>query len=513
VSTGRGHWWTLGAMCFALFMIMLDNTIVQVALPSIQRSLDTSPATLQWTIDAYVLTFAVLILLGGKLGDRFGRKRMFLVGLTIFTLASAACAQATTDSQLVAFRAIQGTGAALLNPLSLSIIVAAFPRRQLPTAIGIWAGISGLGLSAGPLVGGFLVERVSWSAVFWVNVPIGAIAAVVTLWAVSESRDDQQRHLDVIGTVLVTCGLFTLVYGLIGTSSRAWTSPRTEALLVTAATLLVLFLVWERRIPEPMIPLSFFLRRAFASSAIVIVLVGFAFIGVLYLLVLYLQNVEGYSPLEAGVRTLPLTLTQAAVAVNAGRLNKWLGARIQMTTGMLLLAGGLFGLAQLHVATPYDRIWPFQMLLGMGMGLAMPAVNATAMATVEGNQSGIASGVINAGRQVGGALGIAVLGSVAGMLTRSEWQHQLTLLPPSAKAAHLTSLVVGGQGRAIAAVGGRHAELAGLESFVYGVRYALLISSFLALGAAVVAFAGLRSAPSSLHELDVHEAGSTARAS
>jgi EmrB/QacA subfamily drug resistance transporter len=487
-------------MCFALFMIMLDNTIVQVALPSIQRSLHTSPATLQWTIDAYVLTFASLILLGGKLGDRFGRKRMFLVGLAIFTLASAACAQATTDTQLVAFRAIQGTGAALLNPLSLSIIVAAFPRRQLPTAIGIWAGISGLGLSAGPLVGGFLVERVNWSAVFWVNVPIGAIAAAVTLWAVSESRDDARRHLDIIGTVLVTCGLFALVYGLIGTSSRAWTSPRTLALLVAAVTLLVLFLVWERRIPEPMIPLSFFRQRAFATSAMVIVLVGFAFIGVLYLLVLYLQNVEGYSPLEAGVRTLPLTATQAAVAVNAGRLNKWLGARIQMTAGMLMLAGGLFGLAQLHVATPYDRIWPFQVLLGMGMGLAMPAVSATAMAAVDGTQSGIASGVINAGRQVGGALGIAVLGSVAAMLTRSEWQRQLAALPApgEAKAAHLTSLVVGGQGRVVAAVAGRRAEVAGLESFVYGVRYALLISSILALGAAVVAFAGLRGARSSV---------------
>jgi EmrB/QacA subfamily drug resistance transporter len=493
---------------------MLDNTIVNVALPSIQRALHTTPATLQWTIDAYVLTFAVLILLGGKLGDRFGRKRMFLVGLTIFTLASAACAEATTDTQLVAFRAIQGTGAALLNPLSLSIIVAAFPRRQLPTAIGIWAGISGLGLSAGPLIGGYLVERVGWSAVFWVNVPIGAIAAAVSLWAVSESRDEQRRHLDVIGTAFVTGGLFALVYGLIGTSSYGWTSPQTLGLLVAAAALLALFLGWERRTREPMVPLAFFLRRAFATSTVVVVLVGFAFIGVLFLIVLYFQNVEGYSPLEAGVRTLPLTLTQAVVAINAGRLNKWLGPRIQMTTGMLLLASGLFGLAQLGVATPYDRIWPFQVLLGVGMGLAMPAVTATAMAAVERNQAGIASGVINAGRQVGGALGIAVLGAVAAMLTRSEWQQQLTLLPPAdqATAAHLTSLVVGGQGRAVAAIAGRPAELAGLESFVRGLHYALLTSSILALGAAAVAFAGLRRSWSTRNELDLPEAATTARA-
>jgi EmrB/QacA subfamily drug resistance transporter len=501
-------------MCFALFMIMLDNTIVNVALPSIQQALHTTPQTLQWTIDAYVLTFAVLILLGGKLGDRFGRKRLLLIGLAIFTLASAACAQATTDTQLVAFRAVQGAGAALLSPLSLSIIVAAFPRKQLATAIGIWAGVSGLGLSAGPLIGGFLVERVGWSAVFWVNVPIGVIAAAVTLWAVSESRDEQRRHLDVTGTALVTVGLSALVYGLIGANSSGWTSPLTVGLLVAAVVLLALFLAWERRTPEPMVPLSFFSRRAFATSTVVIVLVGFAFIGVLFLLVLYFQNVLGYSPLEAGVRTLPMTLTQAAVAANAGRLSTRLGARLQMATGMLLLAGGLFGLAQLDVATPYNRIWPFQVLLGLGMGLAMPAVTATAMAAVERNQSGISSGVINAGRQVGGSLGIAVLGTVAAMLTRSEWQHQLELLPAAdqANAAHLAPLVVGGQGSAIATVAGRPTELAGLEAFVSGLQGALLISSILALAAAAVAFAGLRRPRSSIHELDVPEAAAAARA-
>jgi EmrB/QacA subfamily drug resistance transporter len=507
-------WWTLAAMCFGLFMIMLDNTIVNVALPSIQRSLHTTPETLQWTIDAYVLTFAVLILLGGKLGDRFGRKRMFLVGLLIFTLASAACAQATTDTQLVAFRAVQGVGAALLNPLSLSIIVAAFPRKQLPTAIGIWAGVSALGLSAGPLIGGLLVERVSWSAVFWVNVPVGIVAAAVTVWAVGESRDEQRRHLDLVGTTLITSGLFAVVYGLIGTNSHAWTSTQTVGLITGAAVLLALFVAWERRAPEPMLPLSFFRNRPFATSAIVTSLVGFAFIGVLFLIVLYFQNVEGYSPLQAGIRTLPLTLTQAVVAVNAGRLSTLLGSRVQLTTGMLMLAAGLLGLAQVHVASPYDRIWPFQVLLGLGMGLAMPAVGAIAMATVPADQSGIASGVINAGRQVGGSLGIAVLGTLAAVLARSQWQHQIALLPLAshAKAAHLTSLVVGGQGRALAAVAGRPAELAGLASFVDGLRGALLASAALALVAAAVAFFGLRRARPDAQELAVPQAVPTPRA-
>ncbi len=490
-------WWTLVAMCFALFMIMLDNTIVNVALPSIQRALHTSPETLQWTIDAYVLTFAALILFGGKLGDRFGRKRVFLVGLGIFTLASAACANATTDTQLVAFRAVQGAGAALLNPLSLSILVAAFPRKRLPTAIGIWAGVSALGLSAGPLVGGFLVERVSWSAVFWVNVPIGVIAAVACLWAVTESRDTRHRHLDVVGTALVTTGLFALVVALIGTNSDGWTSASTLGLLAAAAVLIALFIAWEHRNREPMVPLGFFRRPAFSTSSVVSLLVGFAFIGVLYLIVLYFQNVMGYSPLEAGIRTLPLTLTQALTAANAGRLDRMLGARTKMSGGMLLLSAGLFGLSQIHVTTSYNAIWPFQVLLGLGMGLVMPAVAAAGMAAVDPEQSGIASGVINASRQVGGALGIAVLGSIAATITRSDWQQQLSQLPPAthAKAAHLTALVVGGQGRPIAAAAGRPAELAALASFVDGTRGALLTSSALALIASAVAFAGLRRRP------------------
>jgi EmrB/QacA subfamily drug resistance transporter len=490
-------WWTLVAMCFALFMIMLDNTLVNVALPSIQRALHTSPETLQWTIDAYVLTFAALILFGGKLGDRFGRKRVFLVGLGIFTLASAACANATTDTQLVAFRAVQGAGAALLNPLSLSILVAAFPRKRLPTAIGIWAGVSALGLSAGPLVGGFLVERVSWSAVFWVNVPIGVIAAVVCLWAVTESRDTRHRHLDVVGTALVTTGLFALVVALIGTNSDGWTSASTLGLLAAAAVLIALFIAWEHRNREPMVPLGFFRRPAFSTSSVVSLLVGFAFIGVLYLIVLYFQNVMGYSPLEAGIRTLPLTLTQALTAANAGRLDRMLGARTKMSGGMLLLSAGLFGLSQIHVTTSYNAIWPFQVLLGLGMGLVMPAVAAAGMAAVDPEQSGIASGVINASRQVGGALGIAVLGSIAATITRSDWQQQLSQLPPAthAKAAHLTALVVGGQGRPIAAAAGRPAELAALASFVDGTRGALLTSSALALIASAVAFAGLRRRP------------------
>jgi MFS transporter, DHA2 family, methylenomycin A resistance protein len=246
-----------------------------------------------------------------------------------------------------------------------------------------------------------------------------------------------------------------------------------------------------------MVPLGFFRRPAFSTSSIVSLLVGFAFIGVLYLIVLYFQNVMGYSPLQAGLRTLPLTLTQALIAANAGRLDRMLGARTKMSVGMLLLSAGLFGLAQIQVTTTYNAIWPFQVLLGVGMGLVMPAVAAAGMAAVDAEQSGVASGVINASRQVGGALGIAVLGSIAATITRTDWQQQLSQLPPAtqAKAAHLTALVVGGQGTPIAGAAGRAAELTALASFVDGARGALLASSALALIASAVAFAGLRRRP------------------
>jgi EmrB/QacA subfamily drug resistance transporter len=495
-------------MCFALFMINLDNTVVNVALPSIQHALHTSPETLQWTIDAYVLTFAVLILLGGKLGDRFGRKRMFLVGLVTFTLASAACAQATDDMQLVAYRAVQGAGAALLSPLSLSILVTAFPRRQLPTAIGIWSGISGLGLSAGPLVGGLLVERVSWSAVFWVNVPIGVIAAVVCMWAVTESRDEQRRHLDLVGTGLATLTLVALVLGVIGTNSHPWTSERTVGLLAAALGLGIACLAWERRSVNPMVPLRFFRRRTFSTSIGVAILVGFAFVGLLYLIILYLQNVKGYSPLQAGLRTLPLTLMQAFTAINAGRIDRRFGARVKMTVGMILVSGGLLGLAQIQVGSSYDLIWPFEVLLGLGMGLTTPALSAIGMAAANRNETGIAAGMVNASRQLGGALGIAVLGSVAAALARTDWEHRLSLLAPAAqaKAAHVSALVLGGQGRAIAAVAGRPAEIAGLESFVHGLRGALLAGSGLALAGAVIAAIGLRSSTPTAQEVQVRKA-------
>jgi EmrB/QacA subfamily drug resistance transporter len=498
-------WWTLFAMCFALFMIMLDNTIVNVALPSIQRALNPSPANLEWTVNAYVLSFAALILLGGKLGDRFGRKRMFVVGLIIFTAASAACALATTDTQLIVARTVQGSGAALLNPLSLSIIVAAFPRRQLSTAIGAWAGISGLGLAIGPLLGGFLVEHYSWSAVFWVNVPVGVVAVAVTLWAVVESRDPTSHSLDIVGTVLVTTSLFLLTWGLIKTTSHAWLSAYTLSFLIAAAVLMAGFVLWENRQRDPMIPLEFFRRRAFSVSSLIIILIGVGLFGIIYFLTLYFQNVKGYSPQEAGVRSLPMTMMILVGAPLGGRLVNRFGPRPLMTFGMLLASAGLFGLSRLHVDSSYNMIWPCQIMMGIGIALTMPSASSTGMAAVEHTKAGIASGVINASRQVGGALGVALLGSVGATLASNSWHSFVSAQVPAPAqnaALRLTPLVQGGRGHTISQLPVPHAsDLAGqaLLSFQHGVRGAFFVGACLLLAAAAVAFVGLRSVPAPRH--------------
>jgi EmrB/QacA subfamily drug resistance transporter len=496
-------WWTLFAMCFALFMIMLDNTIVNVALPSIQHELKPTPENLEWTVNAYILVFATLILLGGKLGDRFGRKRIFLLGLLVFTLSSAACALAQTDTQLIGFRAVQGVGGALLNPLSLSILVAAFPRKQLPQAIGIWAGISGLGLAIGPLLGGFLTQHFSWSAVFWVNVPIGILAMGVTLWAVVESRDPSARSLDVVGTVLISAGLFALTWGLIKTASHAWLSGYTLGFLAAAAVLVAVFVAWESRIKDPMIPLGFFRIPAFSVSSVVVALVGLALFGVIYFMTLYFQNVRGYSPIQAGLRTLPTTMMILFVAPIGGRLSGRVGPRWLMTVGMFSASIGLFGLSFVHVHSSYNAIWPFQILMGAGMALTMPAVSATGMAAVERTKAGIASGVINASRQVGGALGIAVLGGIGTTLASSSWSDKIAGLSPSlhAQAERLTPLVQGGQGQKILSITHNPvAQANALESFVHGVRGALLTGSALTFAAALVALIGLRNLPTRTSE-------------
>ncbi len=487
---------TLFAMCFGLFMIMLDNTIVNVALPSIQRELHVKPETLAWTVNAYVVPFAALILLGGKLGDRFGRRKLFAIGLTVFTAASAGCALSSSAGMLVSWRAIQGIGAALMNPLSLSILVATFPPKRLPAAIGVWAGISGLGLAIGPLLGGVLVENADWSAVFWINVPVGVLAVAVTLFGVLESRDKTTHSLDLGGTALITAALFCVVWGLIKSDSHGFGSTYVIAFLVAGLVLALAFVAWERRASDPMLPLEFFAQRAFTVSDAVMLLVGFAMFGAIYWGALYLQNIQGYSALQAGVRTLPWTMMILFVAPIAGRMNARVGARYLAAAGMALLSVGMIGLTMLHADSSYSHIWPFFMLAGIGTALAMPTLSATAMGSIPAEKAGVASGVLNTARQVGGALGIAVLAAVATGRITAHWNDMTSSLPPALHqaAGRLVPLVDGGQLGAIQRLAGPTARAWASDSFMAGFHAANWTSAVLCVLAAFVAWFGLRAA-------------------
>jgi len=491
---------TLFAMCFALFMIMLDNTVVNVALPTIQRDLDPSISGLQWIINAYILVFAALILLGGKLGDRFGRKRMFLVGVVLFGVCSVLCALAQTDTQLIIARALQGTGAALMNPLSLSILVATFPRERLAGAIGMWAGISGLGLAVGPLVGGLLVDGVGWAAVFWINVPISVIAFAVALYAVRESRDETVRSLDVVGTLIVTAGLFLLTYGVIGANDHPWVSWNALGLIALALGLLAAFCVWESRQEQPMVPLGFFRSRVFSTSIIVAVLVGFGLFGSIYVITLYMQNIQGYSAVGAGLRTLPLTLVVLAVSPMAGKLNARFGSARLMAAGMLLAGVAMAGLTLTDVDSSYNLMWPFYVLLGAGLALAMPAMSAAAMGAIDPRKAGVGSGVLNASRQVGGALGIAILGSVAAAVTASRWADETGRVGGrlAENADRLRPLVEGAQADLIRQVAGEQVWLLAAEAWLRGFHVALWFGAglmALAIVAILIGFRGLGPRP------------------
>ena len=330
-------------MCFALFMIMLDNTVVNVALPSIQRDLHASLSALEWTVNAYTLTFAVLMVTGGRLGDIFGRRRMFLFGVAVFGISSAAIGFAPTDTTLVLFRAVQGVGAAFMMPATLSIITQAFPAEQRGTAIGTWAGVSALALAIGPVLGGFLTEYVSWRAIFWINPPIAIGAVAVTLFAARESRDETvDKTVDFPGIAAITIGLTALVLALVEGNEWGWGSTRVISLLVIAAVGLTAFVLIEKRVKAPMVNFAFFRSRTFLGANLVGFLVSFAMLAQFFFLALYMQNILGYSPLQAGIRFLPSTLVLVVMGPLAGRLTDRVGPRPLMAAGLLIVSAAVF---------------------------------------------------------------------------------------------------------------------------------------------------------------------------
>jgi EmrB/QacA subfamily drug resistance transporter len=412
VTEENKKWWTLAAVAFGLFMIMLDNTVVNVALPSIQRDLGMQLSELEWIVSGYALTFAALMLIGGKLADAYGRRLIFVIGIAVFTLASLACGLASSGETLIAARVAQGVGAAMMNPATLSIIAVTFPPRQRGTAIGIWAGTSALALALGPLIGGLLTEHASWNWIFFVNVPIGVLGIAASFLLIDESRDESHERLDLPGLATSGLGLFALTYGLIEANNYGWGSVRIVGAFVVAAVSLTAFILLERRQRAPMLDLTLFRNRTYVGANLAMLLVALAMFGVFFFVSLYMQNVLGYSAVEAGAAFLPMTLLIIVIAPLAGRASDRWGSRWLITGGMVLLAAQLAYFSQLSDDATFWVLLPALVLGGFGMSMTMTPSSAAAMRAVPVEKAGIGSAVLNACRQVGGSTGIAVMGAI-----------------------------------------------------------------------------------------------------
>jgi EmrB/QacA subfamily drug resistance transporter len=412
MSDSRRRGWTLGIVSLGLFMVVLDNLVVNVALPSIHRDLGASIQSLEWTVSAYILSYAVLLLTGAALGDRFGRKRMFMAGIALFTASSAAAALAPSIDTLIAARAIQGVGAAIATPLTLTLLADAFPPDRRGMAIGVWSGISGIAVALGPLVGGAVVQAASWQWIFWINVPIGIALVPLAGLRLTESHGPTAK-LDLVGLALSSTGLFGIVFGLVRSQSLGWGSPVIVASLAAGVALVVAFVAYERRTESPMLPMRFFARRGFAVTNAVSLAMYFGMFGSIFFLSQFLQNVLGNSPLQAGIKLLVWTGATMVVAPLAGFFSERYGSRLFMAAGLALQAIALGWLAaDASITQSYaSMIGPF-ILAGSGMALVFaPSANAV-LASVRTDQAGQASGATNAIRELGGVLGIAVLGTI-----------------------------------------------------------------------------------------------------
>jgi EmrB/QacA subfamily drug resistance transporter len=472
ITDDNRRWWTLGAMCFALFMVMLDNTVVNVALPSIQKDLGSSISGLEWTVNAYTLSFAVLLVTGGRLGDIFGRRRMFLFGVVAFGLSSAFIGFSQSDAWLVAGRAAQGIGAAFMMPATLSIISNAFPPQERGKAIGTWAGVSAMALAIGPVVGGFLVENVSWQSIFFLNVPVAILAVFVTLAATRESRDETSTHqVDIPGVLTISVALGALVLALVEGNGWGWGSSSIVGLLAVSVAAMVAFVYAETSSAEPMVDFTFFRSKSFLGANLVAFLVSFAMLAMFFFLALYMQNVKGYSPLEAGVRFLPSTGVIILIGPIAGRLTDRIGPKPLMTAGMLVVAGSMFWQGHLTPDTSYGFLVGAFVLMGLGMGLVMSPMSTAAMNAVEHTKAGVASGILSMSRMVGGTFGVAAMGALVSGLGKGRIDELLPNVPEDQRAKLADALGAGG-----AQVGGR-AGAAVQDAFVYALNSGLRLAA------------------------------------
>jgi EmrB/QacA subfamily drug resistance transporter len=415
IATARKKWLALGLLLGVQFMVVLDIAIVNVALPSIQIDLGFSQESLQWVVSAYALLFGGFLLLGGRVADLIGRRRVFIAGITVFTLASLLSGLAWSEGALIGARALQGLGAAMITPAALSILTTTFPEgRERNAALGAWGAVGAFGAVAGVLLGGVLTDALSWEWIFFVNVPIGALGFALAPVLLSESRDARAKSFDIPGAVLVTGGLVTLVFGITQANSYGWTSAATIGIFVAAVALLAAFVGWESRAAEPLMPFSIFRLRTVVGANIAGLILGTALFAMFLMLTLYMQQVLGYSPMKTGVAYLAVAGTAIVWSALAAQLVTRVGVKPVLVAGMAFLSAGLLYFTQVSVGGSYiGDLLPGFLLISIGMGFSFVPISIAALAGVQPAEAGLASGLINTSQQIGGALGIAALSAVA----------------------------------------------------------------------------------------------------
>jgi EmrB/QacA subfamily drug resistance transporter len=485
------RWLVLGVMCLSLLLIVMDNTIVNVALPTLQRDLDASTTQLQWVVDAYILVFAGLLLTMGSLGDRFGRRGALAIGLSVMGTASILSSFANSADQLIATRALMGVGGAMIMPATLSIITNVFTdRRERAQAIAIWSATAGAAVAIGPVTGGWLLEHFWWGSVFLVNVPVVVVALVLGQLFVPTSRDPSAPPIDVPGALLSIAGLVVLVWAIIE-GPGGWTDPEILGAFALAAVLLGIFVLWERRVPFPMLDVSFFRNPRFSAASGAIMLTFFAMFGSLFLLTQFLQSILGYTPLEAGIRLLPMAGVMLVISPLSAKLVERIGSKVVVAAGLSVGAVGLILASRLTAGASYPEVLVSLVVLAAGLALVMPPATESIMGSLPLAKAGVGSAVNDTTRQVGGALGVAVLGSVMSSTYGPRVSDAISGLPVSSEQATAIHDQLGAALRAASEIGGEPGRMladAASSGFADGMSTAFIIgAAALALGAVIVA--------------------------
>ena len=491
------RWWILVVLCMSLLIIGLDNTVLNVAIPTLVRDLGASNSELQWIVDAYILVFAGLLLTAGSISDRFGRRSVLSIGLGIFGIGSIASAFAVSATMLIATRAMMGIGGAMIMPSTLSILTNIFPPEERGRAIGIWAGVSGMGIGLGPLIGGALLDNFWWGSVFLINVPIVIIAITAGRLIVPNSKAPNAPKIDPVGAGLSIAGLVSLVFSIIEAPTRGWTDPVILAGFALAAVILSIFVWWESHSDHPMLNVRFFENPRFTAASLSITLVFFAMFGSMFFLSQYLQFLLKYTPLQAGVRQMPVALVMIIVAPMAGLLVNKLGNKILVSTGMVVAATGLFMLSRTTVGSDYWNMLPSIIVLVIGMSLTMTPATESIMGSLPKEKAGVGSAMNDTTRQIGGALGVAILGSVFSSTYVSGFNSAAFSRLPAGMSGQIKSSV-GGALEVAARIGGGAGQTlyhTAASSFITGMDRALVIGSLIALSGALIAMIWLPNRP------------------